>query len=307
MASQDTLTFSLEQQQVSGIFYNNSQKGIIIYTEDTDTEHEFYVKFYKRLLEGTGITIDKVIQLGNCDTVQQACQDDTDVTFPKLYVIDGDIYLQYAPKESQDRLCVLDRYCIENYLIDEETVCAVIQRFNPIDINEIKRNLNYSAILQEFSQNFIPIYYYYSLLSEENRKRRPAKTACFKHKKYTFFYRSSDNAYITANIEAFVSESRSELLQFPDIDNLYIDRKIHEKESAFPCCIETLVKIVSAKDDILPFLIDVIAKSFHISKQSLIIWKFNSADFYDTAPLNFLKDKIIAVYNRWKLYDKQME
>ena len=301
MESQDTLAFSLEQQQVSGIFYNNSEKGIIIYTEDTDTEHEFYVKFYNRLLDGTGITIDKVIQLGNCDRVQQACQDDDDTSFPKLYVIDGDIYLQYCPKQSQGRLCVLDRYCIENYLVDEETVCAVIQRFNPIDINEIKRKLHYSAILQEFSKNFIPIYYYYSLLSEENKKRRSATTACFTHKKYTFFYRSSDNAYIKANIKTFVSDVRAELLQLPGMDNSYIDRKIHEKENTFPCCIETLVKIVSAKDDILPFLIDVIAKYLHISKQSLTIWKFNSADFYDTKPLNFLKNRIIDVYESWKM------
>jgi len=304
MTSQDTLEFSLEQHQVSGIFYNNSEKGIIIYTEDTNTEHEFYIKFYNRLLDGTGITIDKVIHLGNCDRVQQACQDDNDISFPKLYVIDGDIYLQYCPKQSQGRLCVLDRYCIENYLLDEETVCAVIQRFNPIDINEIKRKLNYSTILQEFSKNFIPIYYYYSLLSEENTKIRSDKTACFTHKKYTFFYRTSDNVYIKANIENFVSEARKELLLFPHIDNLYIDRKIQEKEIDFPCCIETLVKIVSAKDDILPFLIAIIAKNFHISKQSLTIWKFNSADFYNTMPLNFLKNKIIDIYNSWKIQNR---
>ena len=80
--------------------------------------------------------------------------------------------------------------------------------------------------------------------------------------------------------------------------------KIQEKQRNFPCNTETLVKIVSAKDDIFPFLMDIISRRFKISKQSLKIWKFNSADFYDVTPLSFLKEKIIGVYNEWKFHEK---
>ena len=294
-----------EQKQVSGVFYNNSPNGIIIYTEDTDNEHEFYVRFYERLLENTGVIIDKLLQLGNCDKVQQACQEDNDTSFPKLYVIDGDIYLQYDPKQSQGRLCVLDRYCIENYLIDENTICSAIQRFKPIDINKIKQTLNYTSILQEFAVHFVPIYHYYSLLSEENKKLKSSKTACFEHKKYNCFYEISSNSYMQNRISQFISEMESELLQIPNITRSYINKNLDKRRTKFPCNIEILIKIVSAKDDIFPFLISVITKSFErMPSLPLAVWKFNCVDFYDTTPLDFLKEKIVTIYNEWKELQK---
>lgn len=300
MLDENALKFSIEQQHVSGAFYNNSRKGIIIYTEDSDTQHEFYMKFYERLLYNSDVKIEKVIHLGSCDDVQQACQRDTDISFPKLYVIDGDIYLQYAPKKSQGRLCVLDRYCIENYLVDEGTLCEVIHRFKSTSsIEEIKQKLSYTSILQGFAQCFVNIYYYCSILSEENKKIKQSKTACFKKPKgWNSYYDASLNCCIKTNFDNFVGEARSELIKLPNIDDSYIDHKLKERQTNFPCCIDTLKKIVSAKDLILPFLMAQTTNKFQVSP-SLDDWKINSAELYDPAPLNFLKEKIVTIYNEW--------
>lgn len=299
MEKLDHLEFSQEQKLVTGFFYNNSHNGIIVFTEDSNNEHEFYVKFFNRLLKDTDVTVDKVIPLGSCDKVQQTYNNDSDYSFPKLYVMDGDIYLQYAPKKSHDRLYVLDRYCIENYLIDEKTLCSVIQRFYPKPLEKIKEDLSYNTYMQAFAEHFIIIYFYYAMLSEENKKVKKTKTACFTHRKFSDFYLTSSNTYIKSNIDSFIRSSEDELCKLPNIDKTIISNKIKEKENRFPFRIETALSIISAKDDIFPFLIKIISKQFHIQEKSLFVWKFNCADFYDTEPLEPLKSTIVSIFNQW--------
>ena len=110
------IEFSTEVRQAATVFtqYRNT---IDIYTEDKEEDKIFYVSLLKRLLAGTDIHIKDVYPLGCRNTVISCCQKDTDAKRRKLYIVDGDIYLQFRDKEKYDGLYVLDAYCIENFMI----------------------------------------------------------------------------------------------------------------------------------------------------------------------------------------------
>lgn len=294
------LEFSIEQKQVSGVFYNNSENGIIIYTEDTENEHEFYIKFYDRLLQNTGVKVDKVIQLGRCWDVKNAHDNDEDYTIPKIYVIDGDIYQTYNPKEEEERFFVLDRYCIENYLLDENTICHTIQHFKTMNLETIKSKFKYVQLMTNFANCMLPVYYYYSILSEENKKNRETQTAGFTIQNFESLYDMQNDTIRECVMHNFVQNTRQELLQLPDITDEYINSKLLEREHQFPISIENLTKIVSGKDDIIPFIQKKAAKIFGFSEPDLTTWKFNSAEYFDVSICNDLRDKIIEVYQKYK-------
>lgn len=301
MIIRNGLEFSQEQKQISGGFYNNSPNGIIIYTEDSHKEHEFYDKFFKRLLLDTDVKVDKTIQLGSCNDVQKVYENDRDKSFPRLYIIDGDIYLQYLSSRSHDRLFVLDRYCIENFLIDEKTIYSVMKKISKTkkSTREIKKIFSYRKKMKLFAKYFILIYFYYAILSEENKKIKNIKTAGFKHYKYTKFYSSTNNIYLEDEINKFIHSAKIELCNLPGMNKKIIRKKIEEKKEKYPFNIESLLKIVSAKDATFPFLIKNISKCFHFREMSLQKWKLLCVDFYDIEPLEELKNTIIDIYNDW--------
>ena len=116
------IEFNSEQEQVSSLFtaYRND---VDIYTEDESKDKVFYKKLFSRLLNGTGLRINDVYPLGSSDDVIAACRKDSDVKRKKIYIVDGDIYLMFSPKQPIPYLYVLDAYCMENLVIDEDAVC----------------------------------------------------------------------------------------------------------------------------------------------------------------------------------------
>ena len=160
------LEFSTETRQAATVFteYRNT---IDIYTEDCDKDKEFYVKLLKRLMEDTDIIINDIHPLGCRRAVIKCCQNDTDSRRKKLYIVDGDIYLQYKEKENIDHLYVLDAYCIENYMICENSICNVAYNLNARDTYEnVKNALNIPQELNNISKPLIDLFFYYSIQME---------------------------------------------------------------------------------------------------------------------------------------------
>ena len=142
------LEFSSEQEQVASIFtaYRND---IDIYTEDENKDKPFYKKLFIRLLKDSGINIHDVYPLGSSDDVIEACQKDNDVTRKKIYIVDGDIYLMFNPKQVIPNLFVLDAYCMENLVIDEESVCNALCNFHgEKEYDEIKVLFQFDSLIQ---------------------------------------------------------------------------------------------------------------------------------------------------------------
>ena len=300
MCNSDELDFTIEEKVISGVFLNNKKNGMIIYTEDTQNEKAFYKKVYQQLLSESSVVIEDIIQLGSCSQVKEACENDNDYSFPKLYVIDGDIYLMYNPKEEKERLFPLDRYCIENYFIEKKIFLETISRFCAKEISEIENYFNYDSLINEICENIIPLYYYYSILSEENLSRFKKNTAGYTRKNALKFYSDQTFSFSTDSIENFITTMKEELLQLDGFTEELLNQKLEEKSILYPKNSTTLVKYISGKDDILPILIKNCTKKMGIGDLKLSIWKYNASDFFTPSLLDSLKNKIISIYDDYK-------
>ncbi len=280
------LEFSTEVRQAATVFteYRNS---IDIYTEDCDKDKEFYKKLLKRLLADTSIEINDIYPLGCRRIVIEKCKNDTDTRRKKLYIVDGDIYLQYKVKENIEHLFVLDAYCIENFMVCEDAICNVAYIFHARDSYEnIKKVLNVSHTLSEIAEPLINLFFYYSIQME-----------CFSQFNLMHIdsYLDMSTKQIDRNkIETKIREIRNGLID-SGITEKRIDDMLNKRKMQFPYTQDTLLKIVSGKDFIIPYFKHHIEKKLNcplrLPKET---WKFNLIDNCDIVRLNLLKQAIVS-------------
>ena len=280
------LEFSTETRQAATVFteYRNS---IDVYTEDCDKDKEFYVKLLKKLLADTDIVINDIHPLGCRRTVIKCCQNDTDIRRKKLYIVDGDIYLQYKEKEDIEHLHVLDAYCIENYMICEDAVCYVAYKLHARDTyDKVKNLLNIPKELNDIAKPLIDLFFYYSIQME-----------C-----YGQFSLRNMNAYMNESIKQIdnskiterINEIRNGLINF-GIPEERIDELLNKRKAKYPYNIDTFLKIVSGKDFIIPYLRYCIDRNLGCNiKVPKEAWKFNLVDKCDITKLNSLKQAILS-------------
>lgn len=154
------LEFSAEQEQVASLF-TSYRNDIDIYTEDEAKDKAFYKKLFTRLLEGCGINISDVYPLGSSNEVISMCRKDTDTSRKKIYIVDGDIFILLTPKAPIPNLFVLDSYCMENLVIDEEAVCKTLcNRSGEMEYEDIRHNYNYNQMIENHKIDIIELFFY---------------------------------------------------------------------------------------------------------------------------------------------------
>ena len=281
------IEFSTEVRQAATVFtqYRNT---IDIYTEDKEEDKIFYVSLLTRLLAGTDIHIKDVYPLGCRNTVISCCQKDTDAKRRKLYIVDGDIYLQFRDKEKYDGLYVLDAYCIENFMICEESLCYLAFRLDgrkPFE--EVKQLLNIPQVLNSLVHPLTDLFFYYSIQMELYGQYEILHIDAYLDDKRE----NIDNT----KIENKIADIRSGLKSYGKEDN-EIDLLLEQRKERFPYNLETLLTVVSAKNYIIPYFRHLINKkmeyNIRIPNES---WKFNLVDKYEIERLNCLKEEIIRV------------
>ena len=278
------LEFSIEQKQVSSVFkkYRNT---IDIYTEDEEKDKEFYKLLFARLLEGTSEKISDIYPLGCSRQVIKKCKEDNDFSRRKLYIVDGDIVLQYNPKENNKYLFVLDAYCIENYVIDKKSVCQTAYMLYPcMEIEKVYEKLNYEKMLLEIAEPLIQLFFHYSIQNE-----------CF-----NAFNQLHIDTYLTKNnldlekIDAKIDEIKKILLSNGKTESEYLEL-LYNRRSKFPYDTDSLLRIVSGKDFLIPYISCYIKKSYNnnlrLPKES---WKYNFLKYCDLSRLSNLKAAILS-------------
>ena len=99
------------------------RNDIDIYTEDKEADKEFYKTLFKNLF-GDELIINDITPLGCKVNVLNAFdnQNKTDGR-KKYFIVDGDLELiNDNNRKNEKNLIVLDSYCIENYLINEQGI-----------------------------------------------------------------------------------------------------------------------------------------------------------------------------------------
>ncbi len=280
------LEFSTETRQAATVFteYRNS---IDIYTEDCDKDKEFYVRLLKRLLADTDIVINDIHPLGCRRTVIECCQNDTDTRRKKLYIVDGDIFLQYREKEDIEHLHVLDAYCIENYMICEDAICNVAYIFHARDsYDRVKSFLNIPQALNDIMVPLINLFFYYSIQMECYGQFCLMNIDSYMDKSL----KQIDNS----KIEKRIAEIREGLINF-GIPEEKLDDLFNKRKAKYPYNVDTLLKIVSGKDFLIPYFKYHIDRNLNCAlRLPKETWKFNLVDKCDITKLEPLKQAILS-------------
>lgn len=280
------LDFSIEQQQISTIFkqYRNT---INIYTEDKIEDKQFYIRLLKRVLADTSIEINDIYPLGSSNEVINACKNDKDSSFKKIYIVDGDIFLMYQPKTTIKNLLVLDAYCIENLVIDEISVChSFYNVLGTKSLAEVQSLINFEYMMKNIKNPLIDLFFNYAI---SNQYR-----GFFTLHNIDRFLNNKTLSIDIAKIQAEINHIKNELISLGLLTEEQYQAEISYKQSIYPRDINTVLKIVSGKDFLIPYIrrycCNVLNFNIHLPNES---WKFHFANYCDLTRLTELKMAIL--------------
>lgn len=272
-------------RQVDSVFlqYRND---INIYTEDKDEDKEFYVKLFHKLLDGTGIRVRDIFPLGNKSIVIQKCKEDHS-PFPKIYIVDGDIFLQFKEYAPMENLFRLDSYCIENYVVDKNSVEQLAYKLTGTKpMKAIKAEVDYDARTKNITEPLVTLFFMLSIQAELTEK--------FEIKNIEAYMDKTTGNLDCTKIEKRISEISS-AIQKKGFSESDINAKMSQRLSKFGISEDSLLKIVSGKDWIIPYWKKVITKISGSKLGKKEAWKFNLVDFCSLARLDSLKNEIIRI------------
>ena len=263
---------------------------IDIYTEDEEKDKEFYKVLFKRLVNEE-VMINDITPLGDRDTVIRRCFNEPENGRKKIFIVDGDIQVVNGKKVSQyhKNLFILDAYCIENFLIDLNSItnfiylnCAVKSR------EEIVSAIDHNNWLNVYMGKFIELFVHFAIADFFG-----LKFTLFNANKY---HNKTSSGYVFA--ESIVSKDveaiKKHILTSVNEEDYML--KYVELTNKWVYCIESFLTIVSGKDYLIPIL-QIKAQEFKKSKAlaSLEEVKMSLAHFCDLSRLDKLKRVLKAL------------
>lgn len=224
-----------------------SKNDIDIFIEDTNDE-EFYKALFNRLVGNSKIT--KIFSCRCKTELVKACENDqVDRNRKRIYIADGDLDLIFSNNRKDLKYFYsLEKYCIENYLIDEDAIIEVLHDIVILDKELIKKQLGFNNWLKNISHPLIELFLHYSLTHQFKTGTKTvangAGTYCKQVKNITVLN--------ILRVEEEIEKSRSEIISLKG-QEIY-DELIYERRQNWPSNITTLSTIVSGKDFLLPLL-----------------------------------------------------
>jgi len=279
--------------------YNSDQKRLIskfkeyrndidIYTEDEQKDKEFYSRLFRKLIEGTDVTINDIFPLGCSKNVVKHCKADINSgERKKLYIVDGDIYLLYKPKRIIPNLFILDSYCIENYVIEKQSIENLAYELNgTMSLEDIQSAIKFDVRLREIMSPLIKLFINISIESEITDYHH------IYHIKQFLSKDQLDNKKIETQIEIIKNKVLAH------IDNDHYENLLQERLKIWEINEINLLKIISGKDYLIPFFIEVIKNinnlNLSIPKESI---KFQLLKYCSLERLADLKNAIMTPYS----------
>ncbi|KRW58507.1 DUF4435 domain-containing protein [Pseudomonas sp. TTU2014-080ASC] len=128
------------------IFYTDFNE-VFFYFEDEDQEN-LYDEIIRKILPD--IKMARVFPLqGKSSVLKHAsAEENSERSSQSIYVLDKDFDDLLNKKHTKSNIFYLDRYCIENYLIDEPAIAKVIiETYPKAKINDIESSINIDEII----------------------------------------------------------------------------------------------------------------------------------------------------------------
>jgi hypothetical protein len=266
-----------------------SKNDVDIFIEDSNDE-EFYKVLLHRLTDGK--RINKIISCKCKTELIKACEaDQTDRNRKRIYLADGDLDLiTNTNRKDLKYLHILDMYCIENHLVDEEGILEVLHSNIVLDKSSIKKQLTLNNYLKSISNPLIELFLHYSITHLHKMGTKTVSnsigTFCKQNKSLTVLD--------IEKVEQKIKELRGEIILKIGEDNY--NNSIYELRQKWPSNNKTLLTIVSTKDYTLPLLTFRFKKlkgkeSFNLKWESL---RISLAKNINLESLEGLKTKIIS-------------
>lgn len=220
---------------------------IDIYTEDEDKDKEFYNVLFSKLLNDE-IKINDITPLGSKDNVIEHCKKDNSTTRKKVYIVDGDIAVINSQNNNIENLFVLNRYCIENYLFNENSICNFLY-LNCGTKSEItiKDELKYDEWLENYSENLIELFFHFSIIDSNGGKFMLYNANKYHSKK------GNDIEFNSSLVKSDIVTLKKEILTLISEDK-YI-KQISELRNQWNYSSNNLITIISGKDYLIPILL----------------------------------------------------
>lgn len=220
-----------------------------IYMEDTAIGYPKIVASFLSKALGNNLALDRVFPLGQRGDVINAAKTRPANGRRAAYIVDGDLYLLSGEREEiPNNVVVLPRYCIENFMLDEQAILDIMDEEHVSMSREAMNNsLQLSEWLAKSSEHLKDLFRYFAaahhLRAEIPTVSRGYRSVC-----------ATDQGDIdSSKCHAIVKEIQDHLISKYGIEELnkaihYVDNQINPEK----CFTSTYV---SAKDFSLPLLI----------------------------------------------------
>lgn len=266
-----------------------SKNDVDVFIEDSNDE-EFYKALLHRLTDGK--RIKKIISCKCKTELIKACEaDQTDRERKRIYLTDGDLDLILdANRKDLKYLHVLEKYCIENFLVEEEGLLEILHSNIVLDKSTISKQLTLNNYLRSISNPLNELFLHYAITHLHKMGIKTVSNSvgsfCKQHKSLTVLD--------VEKVEQKIKELRDEIILKIGEDDY--NEIIYDLRQKWPSNNETLLTIVSAKDYVLPLLTFRFKKlkgkeSFNLKWESLRLGLAKNAKLDS---LESLKNKIIS-------------
>lgn len=144
-------------------FLFRHRNNINIYIEDRG-EPALFESIIEKCLPN-GYKCERPIVLGSKRDVIEVCSQDQTVNgSPKLYLVDGDLDLILDCNISDLKYFhCLSKYCIENYLIEEDGILKLLAEDYNMSRTDVKSSLNLKSFLEDIAADSISLFIHYAL------------------------------------------------------------------------------------------------------------------------------------------------
>lgn len=230
------------------------RNDIDIYTEDKVADKEFYKILFSRINEGS-LRINDVTPLGSKSVVLSKYNEyrNRPSGRKKIFIVDGDLDLITGSNPpSDDYLYIHKAYCVENYLIDENAIVELAY-YNDGEKSrdEIRTLLGFDQWLSGLN-SLCNLFIYYAILKvfEGGPEIKHVNAFLMQNAGEVEYDLNKSNTYCEEIKKGCVLKI-SESYENPDDKLVEIFNSIISK---WPNNNDTLLKIVSGKDYLLPLL-----------------------------------------------------
>lgn len=138
---------------------------IDIFVEDISKESRvMYEQIFAKIFAGK-YSVNRVYPLGCRSQVILRCKENKNLRRPRVYIVDGDLFLLTDPNEQLPYgLYRLKKYCIENYLLDADSVINYIDNQLPgLSRKQIVSKVDANKIIDHSGKLFFELFIWYGV------------------------------------------------------------------------------------------------------------------------------------------------